>query len=83
MFGAGRKELHEFSALGDAARGETARRDVGSWREGVAKMAPGGCPKWSKGCPMAPVGDGVDDGVVGNCVGDVSGGVAGVWMSAL
>ena len=35
MFGVGRNELHGISAVGNAAGGETARRDIGIWREGV------------------------------------------------
>ena len=35
MFGVGRKEFQRISAVGDAVGGETARRDVGSWRAGV------------------------------------------------
>ena len=34
MSGDGRKELQGISAVGDATRGETARRGSGSWREG-------------------------------------------------
>ena len=35
MFGVGRRGVHGISVVCDVAGGKTARRNIGSWREGV------------------------------------------------